>query len=958
MDLLRSKKELPTSLPCRSPSPSPVSGSMGGELVSGIVVCLHANAHSYSTHDIPHVPFRQFTNLSYLCGLDEEPLEDFVLRENVPGGVSPSSSSSSSSAYPTESSSNIHPQPAQPLLSRAPNRVFANHVPPSMSGQSLKETKTAASIRSSLDTSCAAQCTMACLTILPFHVDLSSSSFSSCGYNHHHHRVNDKTKSEREEEETTMAPYLPRCFVDVFVPPSDPTVEQWYGPRGGVVGAYARYFEGSVKGNEKRTQRSGSTYTAQIPIWVSSAGRVVHVPVEVTERCYPNDCNVVLQRVEQRWTQCADRAVALMVSTSQDVVGVSRPTSPPSSKRQVVLPSLYFDGSVLPKQPIPQSSCGLPLYLWASAPPPPSPRRSEATEPIQDDTSSDVNQTGQRNALSSSTATRHSCFGLVPHAVGALWTMLLHFQHLVSTIDPSVAVLSRYQLNDGLRTQLGVAAAPSPSPVDHDKSCLVHTSLCTLPQRESTITPSPQKTIQAIKMVKSMEHVFWRLRFTKSPEEAARFLRSGFATEDAFRYALSISPSTTSEKRIELALATGPYLRSENLAKHKCRTEEEEGERFFLSYPPVCGTGPRATILHYTENHAHGKPGDFVLVDAGISHTSMLYPCDCTRTWPLGHWSPASAFGRLPEQPLLYEALLRVQRKLLQEVRCGVPEQALQPQMCRWMFQELCAVALSCNKDDNRMQREADLKNTSGDVVGGEELHCEVCEEWIQSHVCPHTYGHWFGFDIHERGVARPASSAASNSGGPLSSAAVFGPGSMHTVEPGFYFPVVASRLTESSKSPLLDRCENRCGALLRELSSTCQGIGMRIEDVVLVLPPPSPNSRSTLSFPEQEYASREAYLDRLLEEWKRRHRALEEGGVLSPPVRPQTTLEDNGWDCPWKQSFVETQRKALFGTTAALTNAPVEGGGVVGGGWYPFDVVVITATVPKDVNDVLCAMR
>ena len=139
-------------------------------------------------------------------------------------------------------------------------------------------------------------------------------------------------------------------------------------------------------------------------------------------------------------------------------------------------------------------------------------------------------------------------------------------------------------------------------------------------------------------------------------------------------------------------------------------------------------------------------------MDAGLSQ-GALYPCDCTRCWPLGTWQASiasttrtsvdgltkcigentlrdSLFGRRPEHRVLYEALLRVQRKLLCSVRAGVDERALQPLMISWLFQDLLAVAEALFVG----QQQA-VKAPSRQIVS----QCVECERWIQSVLCPHT---------------------------------------------------------------------------------------------------------------------------------------------------------------------------------------------------------------------------
>ena len=142
----------------------------------------------------------------------------------------------------------------------------------------------------------------------------------------------------------------------------------------------------------------------------------------------------------------------------------------------------------------------------------------------------------------------------------------------------------------------------------------------------------------------------------------------------------------------------------------------------------------------------------------------------------------------------------------------------------------------------------------------------------------------------------------------------------------------------------------------LWQLSQRCQGIGLRIEDVVLVLPRPPLQERTTTTTDTDLEAtervtftstrdhanSREAYLDALLDEWKKRHVQEDENHPLVQTL---------------KEHFVLAQRRALFGDEA-LCNRQFEEERSYALSWYPFDVVVMTATVPKDVSDVLDAVH
>jgi Xaa-Pro aminopeptidase len=78
-----------------------------------------------------------------------------------------------------------------------------------------------------------------------------------------------------------------------------------------------------------------------------------------------------------------------------------------------------------------------------------------------------------------------------------------------------------------------------------------------------------------------------------------------------------------------------------------------------ISFPTVCGSGQRSTIIHYGANNQFCGPKDWVLMDAGCEDVNG-YNSDITRSWPIN--------GNFRQQRLrhdLYEALCEVQRDLI-----------------------------------------------------------------------------------------------------------------------------------------------------------------------------------------------------------------------------------------------------------------------------------------------------
>src|SRR5262249_44344311 len=79
-------------------------------------------------------------------------------------------------------------------------------------------------------------------------------------------------------------------------------------------------------------------------------------------------------------------------------------------------------------------------------------------------------------------------------------------------------------------------------------------------------------------------------------------------------------------------------------------------------YPPICGSGPNGTILHYDSNRGPLKAGDMIVNDsAGEFHG---YSADVTRSYPIG-----GKFSK--EQRAIYEVVYKAQEAGIAKCRAG-----------------------------------------------------------------------------------------------------------------------------------------------------------------------------------------------------------------------------------------------------------------------------------------------
>ena len=163
------------------------------------------------------------------------------------------------------------------------------------------------------------------------------------------------------------------------------------------------------------------------------------------------------------------------------------------------------------------------------------------------------------------------------------------------------------------------------------------------------------------------------------------------------------------------------------------------------AYAPIVGSGPNATVLHYTRNDRQMQAGDLVLVDAGCELD--YYASDVTRTCPVG-----GTFS--PAQRKVYEAVLDAQLATIDAVRPGATIESLHETSLRTIVAGLCALGL--------------CRGPVSDVIANESY----------KRYFMHRTSHWLGMDVHDVGAYFVGGEAR-----PLE------PGQVFTVEPGIYVP-------------------------------------------------------------------------------------------------------------------------------------------------------------------------
>ncbi|MFJ2868935.1 aminopeptidase P N-terminal domain-containing protein, partial [Kitasatospora sp. NPDC087314] len=190
-----------------------------------------------------------------------------------------------------------------------------------------------------------------------------------------------------------------------------------------------------------------------------------------------------------------------------------------------------------------------------------------------------------------------------------------------------------------------------------------------------------------------------------------------------------------------------------------------------VGYTSVCAAGPHATTLHWIRNDGQARPGDLLLLDAGVE-TNNLYTADITRTLPVS--------GRFtPIQRKVYNAVLAAQDAGIAAVKPGAAFRDFHHAAQRTLAEHLVSWGLF------------------GDRDADEVYHLGLHRRFTLAGT-----GHMIGLDVHDCALSRTD----------LYVDGTLEPGMVLTVEPGLYFQSDDLTVPEEYR-----------------------GIGIRIEDDILV---------------------------------------------------------------------------------------------------------------------------
>ena len=213
----------------------------------------------------------------------------------------------------------------------------------------------------------------------------------------------------------------------------------------------------------------------------------------------------------------------------------------------------------------------------------------------------------------------------------------------------------------------------------------------------------------------------------------------------------------------------------------RARTERDVEVAFFAraraagndtGYSTIAAAGSHATILHWSHNSGDVRPGELLLLDAGVE-TNRYYTADVTRTMPIN--------GRFSEvQRRVYQLVYEAQLAAFAEVKSGNEFLAPNRAAMKVLAKGLETMGLLPVSAEESLQKKS-------------QLH---------QRYTLHGVSHMLGLDVHDCAQAREESYRLG----------ALRPGMVLTVEPGLYFQPHDLTVPEELR-----------------------GIGVRIEDDVLV---------------------------------------------------------------------------------------------------------------------------
>ena len=217
--------------------------------------------------------------------------------------------------------------------------------------------------------------------------------------------------------------------------------------------------------------------------------------------------------------------------------------------------------------------------------------------------------------------------------------------------------------------------------------------------------------------IKNAYRLIGELRLIKTEEEVNRIRKAISITVDGVKELMRNSKAGIKEYELE---AYFDFVCKKNGVKD-------------FAFKTIAASGKNATILHYVTNDSEIKNGDLILFDLGAQY--KYYNGDISRTFPVN--------GKFTErQKDVYNAVLRVNERVIKEMKPGVSFLELNKKAREWIAEECISLGIITNKED-------------------------VSKYYY------HSIGHSLGMDTHDIELENRN--------------VIFEPGMIYTVEPGIY---------------------------------------------------------------------------------------------------------------------------------------------------------------------------
>ena len=166
-----------------------------------------------------------------------------------------------------------------------------------------------------------------------------------------------------------------------------------------------------------------------------------------------------------------------------------------------------------------------------------------------------------------------------------------------------------------------------------------------------------------------------KLRSVKHPEEVEKIKNAIDITQKGIEFIMKKSKPDMKEYQLE---AYFDFV---------CKTEGAKE----LAFKTIAASGINATILHYEKNDSIMKNNDLIMFDLGAKYEH--YNADISRTFPIN--------GKFtPRQREVYEAVLRVNEKIISEMKPGVNHSNIQLLARDLIAEECIKLGLITDKKD------------------------------------------------------------------------------------------------------------------------------------------------------------------------------------------------------------------------------------------------------------------